>query len=73
MTSNELVSLILTRLVRIEGGSRQKWRRALGELRIYPLTTHPHCNWDFRAANSIGEVEAAIDWARISYPHILPD
>jgi len=76
MTSSELVNLILARLVRAEGGSRQRWRRALGEVRVYSLLTHPHCNWDLRSSGTATElhaIEHVLDWARATHPHVVGD
>jgi len=73
MTASELTAIILARLIRIEGGSRQAWRRRLGEMRVYPPTTHPHCNWDFADSGSSRAVEAVLDWARTAHPLILAD
>ena len=76
MTSSELLNLILARLVRAEGGSRQRWRQALGEVRVYSLATHPHCNWDLRSSGTGPElraIEHVLDWARSTHPHVLGD
>jgi len=76
MTSSELLNLILARLVRAEGGSRQRWRRALGDVRVYSLATHPHCNWDLRSSGTAIElraIEHVLDLARSTYPHVLGD
>jgi len=73
MTASELTALILARLIRHEGGSRQAWRRRLGEMRVYSPATHPHCNWDFADSASSGSIEAVLDWARGAYPRILSD
>ena len=76
MTSSELTNLILSRLVRMEGGTRQRWRRALGEMRIYSIATHPHCNWDVRPTGSSAEhaaIERMLDWAREAHPQVSAD
>ena len=73
MTASELTAMILARLIRIEGGSRQAWRRRLGEMRVYSPATHPHCNWDFADSASNRSIEAALDWARAAYPMIMLD
>lgn len=73
MTASELTAMILARLIRIEGGSRQAWRRRLGEIRVYSAATHPHCNWDFVDSASSRSIEVVLDWARAAYPRILLD
>ena len=42
MTAVDVRDLLVKRLVAATGGSAQRWRRAIGEVRVYPLTTHPH-------------------------------
>lgn len=71
MTASELTALILARLIRLEGGSRPGWRRRLGEMRVYPPATHPHCNWDFADCASSRSIEAVLDWARAAHPRII--
>jgi hypothetical protein len=73
MTASELTAMILARLIRTEGGSRQAWRRRLGEMRIYSPATHPHCNWDFADSIPSRPVEAVLDWARTTHPRITAD
>lgn len=63
MTGFDLQQLIVTKLVQSRGGTRQRWRRAVGELRIYSVATHPHCNWEVRASGSAGDVEAVEEMA----------
>jgi hypothetical protein len=76
MTSSELMNRLLAHLVKVEGGTRQQWRRALGEIRVYSLMTHPHCNWDIRPSGSAAEraaIESAMDQARAAHPQVLLD
>src|SRR3546814_4721483 len=51
MTADNLVELIVARLVRDYGRSKHHWRRLVGPIRLYSRATHPHCNW---AAAPIG-------------------
>ncbi|WP_116090738.1 hypothetical protein [Sphingomonas crusticola] len=73
MHASQIQSLILARLVRSSGGTRQHWRRAIGEIRVYSMKTHPHCNWDVYAAGNAADVKAvnaAVDEIRMDHPHI---
>lgn len=73
MTAIEMRELIATRLVRAEGGTRQQWRRAIGEIKVYAMETHPHCNWDARPTGEVSEVQAvndAVDHIRMTRPHL---
>lgn len=63
MTGSDLQQLLVTKLVQSRGGTRQRWRRAVGELRVYSVATHPHCNWEVRASGSAGDIEAVEDMA----------
>ncbi len=73
MHAIKLQSLILAQLVRSVGGTRQHWRRAMGELRVHSIKTHPHCNWDIYASGSPADVRAVnnvVDRIRTDHPHI---
>ena len=74
MTASELRELLVAGLARSAGGGRQRWRQAVAEVRLYPLSTHPHCNWEVRAAGSMAEialVERAADRLRADHPHVM--
>ena len=76
MTASDLQQLLVSALVRAHGGTRQRWRRAVGDIRVYSLDTHPHCNWDVRASGSPGDidaVDAVVDALRDDHPHIARD
>ncbi len=76
MTIAELHHLLVTTLVRVRGDSRTKWRRAVGEIKVYSLSTHPHCNWEVRPAGTIIEiaaVEQAVDTVRADHPWVVQD
>ncbi len=73
MTVVELQQLLVTTLVRARGDSRTKWRRAIGEIKLYSRDTHPHCNWEVRAAGTMREiaaVEVAVDTIRADHPWV---
>lgn len=71
MTASELRNLLVTALAGALGGGRTRWRRAVADIKVYPVETHPHCNWEVRAAGSareIAEVERAVDRLRADHP-----
>jgi hypothetical protein len=73
MTSGELKDLFLSTLVREAGGTRRHWRLVVGDLKIYSLDTHPHCNWSVTPSGSsaaTGEVERVADALRARHPVI---
>jgi len=73
MTATELRDLIVGRLVRENGGGTVRWRKVLGELRVYSLDTHAHCNWDARPAGPSADVtlvEQAADQMRLRHPFV---
>lgn len=75
MTASDLQSLLLTTLVREQGGDRRRWRLVLGEVRVYPLATHPHCNWSVTpsgAFTDIDAVETLVDQVRAQHPIVTP-
>lgn len=57
MTAGDLQDRIVTRLLRLHGGTRQRWRSVLGPLRVHDVETHPHCNWSAMPTGSVREVE----------------
>jgi hypothetical protein len=76
MTRSELQNLIVTRLVREHGGSRQRWRKAINTIQIYSRGTHPHCNWEVRSAGPAADIDAVermVDKLRHDHAHIDAD
>lgn len=61
MTASDIQQLIVNRLVRSRGGTRQRWRQAIGDVRVYSAATHPHCNWDVRPSGDPDDVDAIND------------
>lgn len=59
MTAAELRDIFLAKLVRECGGSRRRWRIVIGEVKLYSLATHAHCNWAVSPSGSVREVEEA--------------
>jgi hypothetical protein len=73
MTSAELRDLIVRHLARANGGGTTRWRRSIGELKVYSRSTHSHCNWDVRPSGTafeMGQVEKAVDVVRLKHPFV---
>ncbi|MCW2351615.1 hypothetical protein [Sphingobium sp. B12D2B] len=76
MTQSQLADILIARLVRDHGGTRQRWRKVVGPIRIYGLNTHPHCNWMVDATGStsdIAKVESLLDELRQNHPIVAAD
>lgn len=58
MTASDLQSLFVTNLVRHNSGDRRRWRLIVGDVRVYSLATHAHCNWAVTPSGSASEVDA---------------
>lgn len=73
MKTTELRDLIIRQAARDNGGGMVRWRKTLGELRVYPRTTHAHCNWDARPVGPPGDVaaiETIVDRVRLQHPFV---
>ncbi|MES2497221.1 MAG: hypothetical protein V4618_14005 [Pseudomonadota bacterium] len=73
MTTHQLLTLLVNRLTRAQGGDSRAWRRALGPVRLYDVATHPHCNWAVMPSGSIREnaaIERLCDHVRDEHPII---
>lgn len=73
MTASDLQSLLITALLRDHGGDRRRWRLVLGDVKVYPLATHAHCNWSVTpsgAFDDIDAVETLVDRVRAQHPII---
>ena len=73
MTGADLIDLFATRLLRERGGSRRRWKQVMGEVRIYDLATHAHCNWSITPSGNIMEnaaIERLADTLRGEHPLI---
>jgi hypothetical protein len=71
MTSGALQDLFLSTLVRKAGGNRRRWRLVLGDMRVYSVATHPHCNWTVTPTGTYAEndiVERIADELRVTHP-----
>ncbi|NWK98190.1 hypothetical protein DM806_21495 [Sphingobium lactosutens] len=71
MTADQMIDLLVARLLRAHGGQKHKWRTLLGPVRLYDRATHPHCNWTLNPAGSPAEVERVeqlADELRLAHP-----
>lgn len=71
MSRDDLRDLFLSALLRDSGGTRGRWRIVLGEVRVYSIATHPHCNWSITPSGTAREnnlVEALADELRLRHP-----
>ncbi|WP_380874645.1 hypothetical protein ACFB49_00310 [Sphingomonas sp. DBB INV C78] len=71
MTAGEIQDLFIATLTRELGGGRRRWRLSVGNVRVYSIDTHPHCNWAVTPSGSAGEierVERVADVLRQRYP-----
>lgn len=75
MTASDLQSLIVTILVRQAGGDRRRWRMVLGDVRLYSVATHPHCNWAVAPSGhsaDVDRIERLVDDLRGRHPILTP-
>jgi len=73
MTAAELRDLIVRHLAKANDGGTTRWRRAIGDLKVYPTATHSHCNWDVRPSGTafeLAQVERAVDVVRVRHPFV---
>ena len=76
MTVSELTDLLIARLVRTAGGTKQQWRKAMGPVKLHDRTTHSHCNWSVApsgSAHKTAAIEQLLDTVRLDYPIIEED
>ena len=76
MTASELQDLLVGALVRHAGGTRRRWRTAVGPVRLHDVATHPHCNWSIDpsgGAREVGEIERLLDRIRLEHPLVAAD
>src|SRR3546814_3015875 len=74
MTASELQDLLVATLVRKAGGTRRRWRIAVGPVRLHDLATHPHCNWSIAPSGGVrevAEIEQLLDSLRLAHPIVV--
>lgn len=75
MTRRDLLDIFTRQLIRDIGGERRRWRAVIGEVKLYSIDTHPHCNWSISPMGGAGEnaaIERLADRLRGEHP-ILTD
>lgn len=68
-----VIDILLMRLMRDHGGSKHRWRKVIGQVKVYTQSTHPHCNWGVSPSGSssdVASVETLLDELRLTYPII---
>lgn len=76
MTASALRELFVTLLVGVVGGDPAEWRRAIGRVRVHPLTTHPASNWSISPGGSAEQRDAvrkAATVIRAEHPYVDRD
>ena len=71
MTGSDLQDMIINGLIRGHGGTRRRWRIALGPVRVLDRSTHAPCNWSVAPAGTAREndaIERLLDDVRVSDP-----
>lgn len=71
MTRDALIDLFIRKLLREGNGTRRRWRAVLGEVKLYSVATHPHCNWLISPSGDAYEnaaVERLADQIRGEHP-----
>lgn len=71
MIASDLRDLLVTMLARKAAGNRQRWRKVVGEVKVYSTATHAHCNWSVTPSGSLyemAEVERFVDDLRLAHP-----
>ena len=76
MTQSQLLDLLIARLVRDQGKTKSHWRRLLGQVQLYSVETHAHCNWAINATGThseIKQIEGLLDTVRQDHPIVQAD
>lgn len=71
MTADDLLDILVARLVREHGGAKHLWRRRVGAVKLYSEATHAHCNWAISptgTARQLEAIESLIDDLRLDHP-----
>ncbi|RYY28325.1 MAG: hypothetical protein EOP62_03765 [Sphingomonadales bacterium] len=74
MTRDALIDLFIRKLLREGSGTRRRWRAVLGEVKLYSIATHPHCNWLISPSGDSYEnaaVERLADQLRSDHPIVV--
>lgn len=74
VSANDIIDMLVARLVHDHGRSKHHWRKAIGAVRLYSRETHPHCNWTATPTGSVGDIaliEGMLDDMRMAHPLIV--
>lgn len=72
-TNDELVDLLATVIAGAAGGTKARWRRAIGPVEQLPTWCNIHCNWRVSPCGTGEEravVEQAVAIVRAEHPYI---
>ena len=72
LAAGEIRDLLAALLAGAIGGGAHRWREKIGELVVFPLATHPTCNWTVRPTGNAQEsqaIAAAVELVREQHPH----
>lgn len=73
MLASDLRDILIREIVKARGGGITRWRKAVGQLKVYSRSTHAHCNWEARPVGTVAEIaviERAVDDIRLLYPYV---
>ncbi|WP_443971114.1 hypothetical protein [Sphingobium sp. CR28] len=76
MTVSALLDLLIIRLVRTYGGTKQQWRKAIGPVKVHDRATHSHCNWSVSPSGTAqrnAAIEQLLDTVRLDHPIVDED
>ncbi|WP_394652680.1 hypothetical protein [uncultured Sphingomonas sp.] len=75
MKASDLQDRIIAQLLRDHGGTKRRWRTAVGRVKLYDPATHPHCNWSLDPQGNAKEnavIEAMMDDLRLRLRIVTP-
>jgi hypothetical protein len=73
--ASDLQDRIVATLVRDVGGTKRRWRLAVGAVKVHDPATHPHCNWSLDPAGTRDEnaaIERLLDDLRLEVRLVSP-
>jgi hypothetical protein len=71
MQSSQLQDLIVSKLALEHGGTKRRWRIAVGPIKLHSSATHAHCNWSVAPSGTPREnsqIERLMDDLRLAHP-----
>lgn len=73
MLASQLQDLLVNTLIKESGGSRRRWRIALGPVRLRDPRNYAPCNWEIHPSGSAREnaaIERLLDTVRLEHPTV---